>query len=336
MASPKFCIICATEMADALTSITKVIQSPPGQLAAGGVLAGIVWKFFERVGGVLNDKTNREIGRWIRVKSFETGVIADEAVNWPDTFADMVDRVFGERLISWQCFLRSGGISIILYGSIFAFAFLHGFGIFQVRDPSQPHVAISETSMLPMLPVFLGVAILGDYVSVYLTRSSLQYMISAIHSGQFRVPLLWFYALFMNVGWVGVVAYLVTVTNVAMAKTWWTSALVFHGQYRWSYALRYFFPPMFRESSAADWLPFYPNRILPLWFWPAFFTSIWLWLYAGAGFLLKAARRFDIGFDWFNRHFDIEKKPLQSIGLVAGALVAIVYWAAAIVGRVVR
>lgn len=47
----------------------------------------------------------------------------------------------------------------------------------------------------------------------------------------------------------------------------------------------------------------------PLFFYPAFFTSIWLWLYAGSGFLLKAARRFDIGFDWFNRHFDINQQP---------------------------
>ena len=71
------------------------------------------------------------------------------------------------------------------------------------------------------------------------------------------------------------------------------------------------------------------------WLYPAFFTSIWLWLYAGSGFLLKAARRLDIGFDWFNRKFDIERKPLQSIGLVAGVLVAVVYWAAVIVSRVV-
>jgi|SRR5580658_4149302 hypothetical protein len=70
-------------------------------------------------------------------------------------------------------------------------------------------------------------------------------------------------------------------------------------------------------------------------FFPTLLTSVWLWLYAGAGFLLKAARRFDLGFDWFNRKFDIEKKPLQSIGLVAGALVAVVYWAAVIVSRVV-
>jgi hypothetical protein len=60
-----------------------------------------------------------------------------------------------------------------------------------------------------------------------------------------------------------------------------------------------------------------------------------LLLYLVSAQTLKAARRFDIGFDWFNRKFDIEKKPLQSIGLVAGALVAVAYWAAVIVGRVV-
>jgi hypothetical protein len=38
---------------DALTTVTNLINSPPGQLAAGGVLAGIVWKFFERVEAVL-------------------------------------------------------------------------------------------------------------------------------------------------------------------------------------------------------------------------------------------------------------------------------------------
>jgi hypothetical protein len=34
-------------------------------LAAGGVVAGIVWKFFERVENVLNEKTKREIAVWL-------------------------------------------------------------------------------------------------------------------------------------------------------------------------------------------------------------------------------------------------------------------------------
>jgi hypothetical protein len=72
--------------------------------------------------------------------------------------------------------------------------------------------------------------------------------------------------------------------------------------------------------------------VLSLWL-PTFFTSIWLWLYAGSGFLLKAARRFDTGFDWFNRKFDIEKKPLQSIGFVSGSIVAVIYWSVALLHR---
>jgi hypothetical protein len=71
-----------------------------------------------------------------------------------------------------------------------------------------------------------------------------------------------------------------------------------------------------------------------LWFFPALFTSIWLWIYVGSGFMLKFARRFDVGFQWFNRRFDIEDRPLQSIGLAAGALVAVMYWAVVIVGRI--
>jgi hypothetical protein len=37
----------------------------------------------------------------------------------------------------------------------------------------------------------------------------------------------------------------------------------------------------------------------------------------------------------FKRHFDIEKKPLERIGLVAGEVVAAVYWAPAILSRMV-
>jgi hypothetical protein len=64
---------------------------------------------------------------------------------------------------------------------------------------------------------------------------------------------------------------------------------------------------------------------------PALFTFIWLSLYVASGFLLKFARRFDKFFAWFNSKVDIEKKPLSAIGLVAGALVALLWWTVVIV-----
>ena len=68
----------------------------------------------------------------------------------------------------------------------------------------------------------------------------------------------------------------------------------------------------------------------------AFFTSIWLWLYAGSGFLLKASHRIYEAAEPMNADMDIEQKPLQSIGLVAGPLVAVVYWVVVIMGRIVH
>src|ERR1039457_6711472 len=96
---------------DTLTTITHLIQSPPGQLAAGGVLAGIVWKFFERVEAVLTDQTKLEIAVWL------LGVKVGQKVEpWPDTFAEVFDRVFGKKHLSWKCFLRSSIASCAAIG----------------------------------------------------------------------------------------------------------------------------------------------------------------------------------------------------------------------------
>jgi hypothetical protein len=48
-------------MPDTLTTITHLINSPPGQLAAGAALAGIVWKFFERVEAVRNQRAGFDL-----------------------------------------------------------------------------------------------------------------------------------------------------------------------------------------------------------------------------------------------------------------------------------
>ena len=89
-------------MPDALTTITKLIQSPPGQLAAGAALAGIVWRFFERVEAVLTDQTKLEIAVWL------VGVKVGQKVEpWPDTFARVFDRVFGRKQVSWRFVFRA-------------------------------------------------------------------------------------------------------------------------------------------------------------------------------------------------------------------------------------
>src|SRR5258706_12781901 len=102
-------------MPDAITRITDLINTPPGQFVSGGVVGGIVFKFFKNVGDNLNDETIREITRWLRVKHFESGLLTEEAATWPETFAKVFDRVFGASHLSWKCFGRScvGSLAVV-------------------------------------------------------------------------------------------------------------------------------------------------------------------------------------------------------------------------------
>jgi hypothetical protein len=277
-------------MPDTLTTITKLITSPPGQLVAGGVLAGIVWKFFERVESVLNEDTKLEIAVWL------LGVkVAQKVEPWPETFATIFDSVFGRRRISIKSFSRSALLTILIAGSISAIAV--------ASDPFAYHDYLyfwNETwwdyAKRGILTVVIA-NIVPDYVSLLLARTFLAKMRTA-KSG-----------LRLILGF----APLVTSATCAAIAT--VTALIL-------------LAAMGHLGGANNWVPervLNTDAIASL--SSSFVISVWLWLYAGSGFLLKAARRFDLGFAWFNRKFDIEKHPLSAIGLVAGAIVAVLWWA---------
>ncbi len=113
-------------MPDTLTTVTNLINSPAGQLVAGGVLAGIVWKFFERVEAVLNEDTKLEIAVWL----LDREPLSPTFQSWPDTFARVFDRVFGNKHLSWKCCGRS---ALATYLTL-------AVGVILIRPPSLEHV----------------------------------------------------------------------------------------------------------------------------------------------------------------------------------------------------
>jgi hypothetical protein len=72
-----------------------------------------------------------------------------------------------------------------------------------------------------------------------------------------------------------------------------------------------------------------------LWFYPAFLTSIWTWLYVGAGLLVRTGRRLDFVLSVSNRLMDIEHKPLKCLGVVAGVICMLLYWAVSLLHSLV-
>ena len=304
-------------MPDTLTTITKLINSPPGQLAAGGVLAGIVWKFFERVESVLNEDTKLEIAVWLLGRK----KFGPKVQPWPDTFAKVFDRVFGSRHISVRCFglsaLISFAVGILL--TIYAPSPYRSMPLaFQVRE------AFKQSAV-----TLLCGKVVADYFSLLSTRFTL-YLMGRTPSGFVWIAILIGDALLTSyLGIVGI-AFGAFVGGPALH---WLDPRYYVEMLRWqsvtNIAVRVPLHPILFAHAVVRQTHVFPLLL------SGFVTSVWLWVYAGSGFILKAARRFDIGFEGFNRKFDIEKKPLQSIGLVAGALVAVVYWVAVIVSRVV-
>ena len=307
-------------MSDALTTITKLIQSPPRSLATGAVLFGIVWGFFKGVESVLTENTKLEIAVWL------VGMkpLGPKAQPWPDTFAKVFDRVFGKKHISWRCFWRSALASSLVYVVVLLISFWISGSAFPSRN----------RAAYVMLFLLIAGSVAFDYASLLETRLVLALM------RRFRSSAVWFAFLVLDLG--------CTLVTSVMAYVMWgrlLEVIAYEWVGDWSFGfveiviraylgylvlylhhLGFAVVPSLTDTNGNILLPYYASGLV---------TSVWLWLYAGSGFLLKAARRFDIGFDWFNRKFDIEKKPLQSIGLVAGALVALVYWVAVIVSRVV-
>lgn len=296
-------------------TITKLIQSPPGQAVAGAALAKLVWKCFEKIEGVLNDSTKKEIARWLRVKNVESGILADEAVKWPETFAKVFDRVFGTKHLSWKCFFKSCVASL-------AISLVMGLVSTTLSATGTLNAKMSD--FVQALPILLLAAItlncIPDYVALLATRLTLRSVRDT--PSPFRLVA-------AIVGDLIATAVIASIPFAIVMRAWGTAL----GSLSAAGSEAGFSTPEGLDQRLANMVfavPFDAAFIIAVWFLPAFLTSIWLWLYVGSGFLLKAVRRLDVGFQWFNKKFDIEKKPLSAIGLVAGALVAVVYWGFAI------
>ena len=148
---------CRTVISDVAITVQRFISSPPGQLTAGGVLAGLVWKCFERVEAVLTDTTKFEIAVWLVNINLSQNV-----ASWPETFAKIFDRVFGPKYLSWKCFIRSS-IATLANVAFWPLVWL------TLRPNLLQLVHVSDEAMV-FLPTVSGLVICLDFLMLIKTR----------------------------------------------------------------------------------------------------------------------------------------------------------------------
>ena len=181
-ATPAFWMAIAVAVLLISSRLTTIIGISPiaVQILAGGVLAGIVWGFFDGVEGILKPQAKTDIAKWLlRVKT------SDTAQSWPHLFLALVNRTFGERKLSWTSFWLSSRAT-------FAFVALGLFlGLMSptARDKGQallpreanpPAIVFAVLFAVPvLLLVFTITNGIPDYFAFLKTRLALEYAASA-------------------------------------------------------------------------------------------------------------------------------------------------------------
>jgi hypothetical protein len=305
-------------------ALTDFIIKPSGPFAAGVVLFGVVWAFFKGVESVLSDDTKLEIAVWL------VGVVVGKKVKpWPETFERMFERIFGDRHVSWKCLRGSAIVSVFVSFCVQGVWYLlHPKDFPALASDAMRALGILDSTLNRWLVVPLlitGNALLvngvADYFSLWKTRSLLKRFQSPTEHRQVQL-------LFLDTLLSGLIGATALIVMVSLIQP------ILYKQAAFSDIDE--FGRFLREMIFGGYV--YGDNGPPesTFFYPAFFPSIWLWLYAGSGFLLKAASRFDASFQWFSRKTAIDKYPLSAIGLVAGSIVAVAYWAIALLSSLIH
>jgi len=307
---------------------------------AWATVTGGLWFLFDKAESSLSEEGRQKASARLTSGSWDVHL-----ASLPEQFAGMFDRIFGERHLSFRCALRSSVASVV--------AVLVILGIFAALSPrllSFPLQAARELS------VFDGGARGGSF-SFELLPDSFRVLAGAPEA--ITVPavlLLW-------LGQVLVAAAVLNIVPdyVSLLETRW---LLGRGPGRRSFTGLLVLDAALTVLVSLGWIylllgspgePFGPRDILTelfgggsmvtasgvrqpnymlqfgfplplgLFFWSAFVTSVWLWLYALGTVVARALLRLGRGVGLLLRVTDVERQPLRSMGFVSVIIVSVLF-----------
>jgi hypothetical protein len=285
---------------------------PAAHISFGLSLFYGIQKLFKQLEDPLTVDTKSGITRWLR--TFE---LSRPLHRWPSTFVQLFDKAFGENHWSWTCFSRSCAVTIVTLIAVLVGTFLVRHGSFFFIDPpdwatrDQPALTGFKLSIFLCYLFYSSISsFLPDYISLWKTRKFLHIPQDDEHRSRYLLILL---------------ADAILSFALATFAAFTAACLVL---LTWNFFTS--FTRITGEEEIREILTSAGLQTVLLTFVPAFFGRIWSASYAGSGLLLILARRLDVLSRWINQHFDIEKHPLQVIGLVAGTAAALAYWTLAL------
>lgn len=274
------------------------------------VIVGGIAKAFGWLEDGLSDPKRKALQEWLR-KSGDVGLGA-----WITVFPNLIDKVFGLRAYSWRFIARSCVASTIavLLTTVF---------FFRLTGTSFPPAEYWETVSITLV-IGMAANFFPDYVSLLISR----YIVRAMARNPSAVRTIWLLCFD-----------LVLTAAMAMLSVFASLFILVARDEGISKSLGL----AVGEFKTLGWLGFVQVRgfdfiapVSAVFFYAAFFTSVWVWLYVLSGALIRTLHGAKSLWIWFLPFMDIEKKPLASIGKVAGVLGGFVYVASLLSSWILR
>lgn len=266
----------------------------------------ITLAFFLFLNEAVHPKTKRDISLWLRNLNLST------KDNWPSQFNAVFDTIFTKSHLSWTCFFRScvaSLISVILLTFIWYLLRNTEFNDF-LNNPE----AFKRSLLL--IPGIILVNFIADYISLLETRYMIKYL-----GDNYSIRRLWFV----------LIADLILTYIILMGITLFYFKFIYFEYFvtEWK-PVEGIFNYLYNKKNVISSLKMGVIKTgwfsMGVLFYSAFFTSIWLWMYAIAGYLIKFINFVKKKFAASSTIFDIHKKPLLFIGFYAAIFQTIIYF----------
>ena len=246
---------------------------------------------------LMSGESRAQVSDWLLRENF-----ADRPANWPSTFVDLFDAVFTKDHLSWTCFRRSALTSVLVITVLFA-----GFaGVGWITLPTSL-MGFVEIAALLGIPIALNVVI--DYASLFETRWVLGRM-----STSNRMPV---HLLYLGIDLV--LTALCVILPVAILQIFGLGLMTEFSI--WSSAFWY---QLYSAvlNTAELFVAFTGKhlgeipRVMSVMLLSTLFTSVWVWLYAGAGLVLRISYPVLESLDWLKRHLNVDTNPVHAMGML--------------------
>jgi hypothetical protein len=259
-------------------------------------VAVVVAKAFEWFDGLISDESR--VTLWL----YLADVPSDERIDsWATVFPKLIDKIYGPKVLSVRFLFRST-ISSLLAVAITALLALR-FGPSKYELGSYLESALIGGMIANLVP---------DYFSLILSRAIVKIM--SFNPNFKRIGLL-LIADTVFTAILGATSYYIYVHSViGVARYFDHLSFVYEVQSR----MRELRNGLASSGTGNGF------RIVDVYqfifFCSAFFTSVWVWLYVTSVFVIKIAHKARTFWLKMMPYLDIEQKPMQAIGRIAGVI----------------